>query len=356
MDFLKKFDTGPLQVLKFALLALVAVIVLTLAMNFFRGSANPFTSSGIYSGNSVSMREEASLAQDSYQSYGEDGDMAYSGKMGAPSIGVRNVMYDPTMPPMPGGNGTPGADAEAFEVKDYGVTIESMNVSRDCAAIVALKSREDVIFNSGNEYDRGCNYSFKVVNGSVENVLGILKNMNPKDLSENAYTIKNIVSDYTSQEQILKEKLATVDETLAKALAAYDDVTVLATRTQDAASLAQIIDSKINIIERLTMMRAEINAQLTSLSRAKAEELDRLDYTYFNVNVYENKFVDGENLKDSWKQSVQQSLYDINRVAQQLSVGLVALIFFIFQYVIYGLILLFVAKFGWKFVKEIWQK
>ena len=54
----------------------------------------------------------------------------------------------------------------------------------------------------------------------------------------------------------LKRRLAAIDDTLGKATAAYDEVTVLATKEKDVESLAKIIDDKINTIQRGERQRA----------------------------------------------------------------------------------------------------
>ena len=133
-------------------------------------------------------------------------------------------------------------------------------------------------------------------------------------------------------------------------------MTALATRVQDVESLAKILDSKINIIERLTQERININAQLERLERSKAEQLDRLEYTYFSVNIFETKFVDGEALLDSWKESIKGFVRDVNSIAQDVTVNLVTLILRVLQLSLYLLIVLVVVKYGWKLVKYIWQK
>ncbi len=67
------------------------------------------------------------------------------------------------------------------------------------------------------------------------------------------------------------------------------------------------------------------------INRSKAEQLDRLEYTYFNVRVVENKFIDGQNLKESWKVAVKSFVRDINTVAQDITINLVSLLFLILQ-------------------------
>jgi hypothetical protein len=225
-----------------------------------------------------------------------------------------------------------------------------------CAKVAGLKTKDYVIFESASEYDLGCNYVFKVKKANVAEILAVIKEMNPKDLVENTYTIKALVEDYTSEIEILQKKLTSIDETLKKAVAAYDGVGTLATKIQNVETLTKIINNKIDIIERMTQQRININAQLEQIARAKAEQLDRLEYTYFSVNILEDKFIDGKSIKDSWKASVKKFVTDINQIVQDITVNLVAFLFTLLQYAIYLFIIIVVAKYGWKFVKYIWKR
>ncbi len=340
MDIFEQLKTvGPRTILKYALIGFVGVLILSFVLSLLNTARNSISTSN--TGYGVSNAP----------SYGgAEMDMTYNG---GSKLSTRNVASMPIMPPQPGY--TSGNDAESFEVKDYSATFETRDADKECSTILSLKSREDVIFESSNEYDRGCNYTFKVKQGSVPEILTFIKNLDPKNLSENSYTIKRLVEDYTSETDILEKKLQSIDATLNQAIAAYDNITVLATQTKDVESLAKIIDSKINIIERLTVERMNVNAQIEGINRAKAQELDRLLYTTFNISVYENAFVNGDQIKDSWKASVQQSLIDMNRVLQQISIGLVSLLLQILQYLLYAVILLVVAKFSWKFAQRVWN-
>ncbi|MFH1047494.1 MAG: hypothetical protein V1738_04280 [Patescibacteria group bacterium] len=347
MDFLNKIKWG--NVLKVAGLALVGVVVITVAFRL--------VGSTLFGSSNYGLRESASVSMAPGLGYGGSADVkGYEAYDEGQSLSIRNVTGEPSsiMPVEP--DVTPGNDAEAFEVTSYGASIETRDLERTCGTVADLKSRDYVIFENANDYDRGCSFTFKVRHDNVEEILAIILDLNPKDFSENTYTIKNSIEDYTSEEQILIKKLETIDATLDKATSAYDDLTSLATRVQDVESLANIINSKINIVERLTQERININAQLERLQRAKADQLDRLEYTYFNVSVFENKFVDWENLKDSWKNAVQNFVWDINNIVQGVSVQLVTLMLRIMQIALYLVIVLVVVKYGWKLAKYIWHR
>lgn len=339
---------SPLKVIKITGIALLALVVLMFAAQLINSSLGTVTrqlglnTSGI---TAPSFGKGAGIAY--------DGDYAVSeSAMDTPSLSYRNVtdIYPPT-PQSPAGD-----DAEEFEITQYNATVETRNLKTTCGTVSALKALDYVIFENANEYDRGCSFTFKVAHANVEEILGVIKGLDPKELSENTYTIKRQIDDFTNEVEVLEKKRASIDETLQSALSAYNEITRLATNTQNADALAKIIDSKIQIIERLTKERININEQLDRLSRAKADQLDRLDYTYFYVNVYENKFVDGEQIVDSWKAAIQSFVRDLNKVLQDLTINLLLLFFFILQWALYALIALILAKYGWKIGKYIWNK
>jgi hypothetical protein len=355
MDFLRNLHQNltPLLVIKFVGIGIVALLALSWAYYFVGSTLGPIFA------NNGSMIAPSAMPTIGY-GYGGGGiaydsvtssDGYYMEKQAmSPQLSARNVSS--ILPPQ----GTTGDTAEEFEVTQYQATIETGNLEKTCGDIVALKVRKDVIFENANTYDRGCSYTFKVEHKSVEDVLAILKKLDPKELSENTYTIKSQIEDFTSEVDVLEKKRASIDATLSSALRAYDEITQLATRTQNAEALASIIHSRIGIIERLTQEKIAINEQLDRLARAKAQQLDRLDYTYFNVSVYENKFIDGEQITDSWKAAIRQFVVDLNLVVQGLTISLILFVFVLIKWLLYAAILFIVAKYGWKFVKSTWQQ
>jgi hypothetical protein len=219
-----------------------------------------------------------------------------------------------------------------------------------------LLRRDDVVFESTNKYEEGCSYNFKVKKESVSEVLTILEDLNPKYLNENAYTIKREVTDYTSEIEILEAKLAAYDATLTQSTATYDELIRLATARGDIDALTRATDSKLALVERITVSQIEINSQLDRINRGKAEALDKLAYSNFYVNVYENPLVNGDSIKDSWVAAVQALVSDINTFVQEVSLGFVALMFMLVKFALYGVVLLYVARFGYSYAKKVWSQ
>lgn len=332
MEFLKHLDVKTSTIFKVAGLGLGLLILLAL---LFRVIGSSFTA----------------VARPSVQSAPGYAGMAYDsdGLAAKDSLSVRNIV-----PPQPGSPA--GESAEEFEVTDYNAAIETRKLAETCGLISALKSKDYIIFENANEYDKGCAYAFKVKNENVAEVLALIESLDPENLSANTYTIKRQIDDYTSELEVLEKKRASIDETLANAVSAYDKVTALATSARDVESLAKIIDSKINLIERLSQERIKINEQLDRLARAKADQLDRLAYTFFGVSIYENKYIDGQEIKDSWKAAIKQFVRDVNDILQDVTINLVDIALRVAQFVLYFFILLLAAKYGWRAAKYLWTR
>jgi hypothetical protein len=301
----------------------------------------PYDSTVDYGG---AMMEEAKMFAKGAPTTAGDGRMTTT-------LSIRNI--SPIFPPI---GGTVGNNAEDFEVTDYSAFIETRDRESTCSAINDLKKLKYVIFENASESDKNCYYSFKVEHAHANEILASIKDLDPKELSENTYTIKRQLDDFTNEVEILEKKRDSIDQTLKSALNAYDEITALAVKTENADSLARIINSKIQIIERLTQERININTQLDYLSRAKAEQIDRLEYTYFNVNVYENRFVDIEGIGDSWKTAIKDFVNSINQSLQNATINLIALVFITLPYLIYLFVLLIGAKYGWRLAKSVWKK
>ena len=340
MDNFSKLNLKPSTIFKYLGIGLLALLAIGFIVQVFSRSFPTFYQRG------EALYQDHASYDSSYMAMEKlDGDVMLSS---------RNVANYITPPVEPGFSS--GSDAEDFEIKEYSANIETRNLEETCGVIQDLKSREYVIFENSNEYDRGCNFTFKTETDRVDEVLLVLESLDPKDLSENVHTIKKRIDDFTSEAEILEKKLESINDTLESALEAYDEITDVATRSQNAEALAKIIDSKIGIIERLTRERINVTSQLERLERAKFEQLDRLEYTYFYVHVTENKYIDGELIRDSWKSTIKNFVRNVNDAAQGITIDLLSVLVLAVKYILYIVILLFVAKYGWRFVKYFWNK
>ena len=352
MDILRRVTENPKRALIIAGFALLGLLLVAFVLQILG------TSFG-----AISQRVDSTMNGMTTAGYGYGGggsgmiydtkyDYAMSENAAMPQLSVRNVSgIVPPQPTYPSGD-----TAENYEVTQYNAQIETTDVQNTCDSILALKAREDVIFDNSNVSDHYCSFTFKVKQASTEEILAFIETFDPRDLSDNTYTIKQQIDDYTSEVDVLQKKRAAIDATLSSALSAYDDITHLATQTQNADALAKIISSRVETIQQMTQERININDQLDRLARAKADQLDRLEYTYFGVNVQENKYVDWQGLGDSWKAAIKSFVYGLNKLVQDVTINLVLLVLLIAQWVLYAVIVLVVAKYGWKLAKYIWLR
>lgn len=344
MESLKKIDFKKISIPKAIgvfIIAIVIFVIVTSLVGFALRTAfvGPNFASRSYDGYSVTAPY-----------YGDDA-MEYAYEESAQKLSLGNVM-----PPTPGGGHTTGSDAESFEITEYNGFIETGSLDRSCDTIENLKALEYVIFENANRNDRNCNYVFKVENEHASEILEIIKDLKPESLNENTHTIKTLVDDYSSEIEILEKKLTSVEETLLDAQRAYDEVEVLATRTQDVESLAKIIDSKIGLIERLTTERITIKERIDRINKQKADQIDRLNFTFFRLHVVEDHIIDLEGLKESWEWEIKRFVNEFNEVLQKITINLVGFILQLGWIALYLIFALFVLKYGWRGAKYMWKK
>lgn len=350
-EFFKKLSKKLPNYAKVGGIVLVAIILLAIVYRFVEPVVDQ-----------LARKVQPNVA---YQSYGmdyDDNEEYYEKTISSVSYDMGMGEFDgiasaPAMEPAPPeDNVISGDNAEDFEVTEYNASIETRHLEETCATVSELKALDYVIFENANEHDNGCNYTFKVKHENADEILAKIEELNPKNLSEYTHTIKKNIDNLTNEVEILKNKQNSINATLEEAIAAYDEIAKLATRTQDVESLTKIIDSKLEMIGRLTQERINLDERLDRLARSKTDQLDRLEYTYFYVNIFENKYIDGEELADSWKRAVQNFIGDANALAQDITINLVLLLLLAFQYGLYLLILLVLVKYGWRFGKYIWKK
>lgn len=345
MKFLKNFDWSAKSIAKVIgviFLGLFGLAVAVALVSFsFRTVFNPSTLPQFADGKGMSGGGFAVSAVSEESYYAEDMAMTNS------RLSI--------MPPSPSPDFSTGDDAESYEVTTYSGSIETRKLDKTCDTIASLKSKDYVIFEDSNKNDDYCYYRFKVVKDKAEEIVKIIEDLDPETLNVNVQSIKARVEGVEDELDILKKKLASIEETLEDAQNAYDEISELATRQQDAETLAKIIDSKLNLIERLSNQRLQIRAQIDRYNEIKSSQLDRLNYTFFDINVYKNLLLDWDQIKDSWKFETQRLVRDVNEVIQSISLRLVSNLLRLAMGILYLFIAVFLLKFVWIGVKKIWK-
>lgn len=340
MKFLKNFDWSAKSIAKVIGVVLLGIIALAIAVSLI----------------GFSIKTIFGVSQPDY--YGKGGGFAPTMDMA-----MESAYYDEDVAAMvrsnmaiaPAPDFSTGVDAEDFEVTTYSSTIETRKLDKTCNKIASLKSKDYVIFEDSNKNDDSCYYRFKVEKDKAAEIVKIIEDLDPEILNVNVQSIKGMIEGVESELDILKKKLTSIEETLEDAQDAYDEITVLATRQQDAETLANIIDSKLDLIERLTNQKLQVKTQIDRYNKTMADQLDRLNFTFFNINVYEDLIFDWEQIKDSWKYEAKEVVRNVNEVLQGISIGLITFLTRVAQGILYLFIAVFLLKMVWIGLKKIWK-
>ena len=284
---------------------------------------------------------------------------------GTPSAGYDGAYYEEDMaesaaynsavlPPIDPGYAT-GGDAERYEVKEYYGEVRADDVEGVCGQLESLKALGYVIFEHAQKNENNCSYRFKVTQDRAAQILSIVEALDPYQLTTTTYSIKRSVDATETEVEILRRKLDSIEQTLSEALVAYEDITNLASNAGDIESLAKIIDSRVGLIERLTRERIAVRQQIERFEQAQLDQLDRLNYTFFTISVYKYTLFDFKELKDSWFSKSREFVGVLNTTIQGLTVGLLGYALQLVLLIVYGFLLLLLAKFGWRVVRNIWN-
>lgn len=270
----------------------------------------------------------------------------------APSLmSAKRVGYSPT-PPM----ATGGADAEEYEVSEYTASIETSEPEDACDVVKSLKAEATIVFLSSSETDSSCYFTFKAEKNAVGKVLTLLYDLDPEELTEHTYTIEKQIEYFITEEDVLKQKLEAIDTTLSSAQKAYAEITDVAAESKDANALARVIESRLAIIERLTQEKISVGARLQEIARAKAEQMENLDYTRFSVSITERRIIDGDALGESWKIALQSFFYSMSSAIQVLVLGVAVELVYLLRYAFYLFLLFFAVKYGVRWGKTLWNQ
>ncbi|MBU0578149.1 hypothetical protein KJ742_05680 [Patescibacteria group bacterium] len=338
--FLKNFDWSAKSIAKIIGMIILGIVAITVVIALISFSIKTIFNTTSY--------------RDGYYGGGYDYDYA----MEEASFAKGGAMMLSSMdyfPPIPEPGYSTGSDAEDYEVKEYYGTVNTRKLDETCETISNLKALDYVIFESSDKNQDACYYRFKVEKAYGDEIAAIVESLKPETFNASVESIKGTIEEYEDELDILTKKLSSIEETLEEAQNAYDEISVLATRQNDAETLAKIIDSKLELIERLSNEKLYVKEQIDRYNDSKAEQLDRLNYTFFNINIYKDLIFDWKDIKDSWKYEAKLLVDNVNEVFQGITLHLATYLVRFAQVVLYLLISLFLLKLVWIGVKYVWK-
>ncbi len=256
-------------------------------------------------------------------------------------------------PPVP--STSVGGDAESYESISYSASIKTAQLARVCDTIESWKPLSYVVFTRAVRGDTSCSYAFKVERASAEGVLAQLRALKPYELTGDIQTIKKQLVQYEGELAILQQRQQLLTDTLAQANDAYNKLMTLAEDANNVDALSKVIDSKLSQIERLSKSKIDLSGQIDSLVRRQSELADKLEYAYFSVSVEKYELVSTQGIKDSWMNALRRFSSDVNTFLENLTLGLLHNLLSFALVVVYLMLGLVIAKYGWRAAKRMWQ-
>lgn len=276
------------------------------------------------------------------ESYGVSADMA---------IGM------PSMMPIPQVNGS--RNAELYQRAGYSASYETRKFKETCTAIEDLKPLSYVLFDSANNGERYCSYSFRVEKENTDEIIAKLKALNPKDWNVSVESVAQGIENTSDRVDILKRRLASIEATLDEAEAAFARLSALATQNARVTDLTNIITQKLSMVERLTNEKLSLEEQIRQYSGGKDDQIEQTTYSHFSVSVSKWNAIDWQSLKDTWNYKIQETLRSMSDTLASIILTIPALILtFIWYGLVFALSILAItlfAKYMLKAIKTIWN-
>lgn len=259
------------------------------------------------------------------------------------------------MPPMGFVNGS--RNAEKFERTDYSAQFSTRAFASTCDAIEALKPRDYVLFDTAQRSSYSCWYSFRVEAERAEEILAVIKDLRPDEISTNVQTVAQAIEDTTDRIAALKRQRASVEETLAEAERAYDDA-IRASRGAGIVGLGSLVTEKLSTVERLTNTKLSLDEQIRAYEAGKTQQLDDTAYTHFAVTVSKVSIIDWKSLGDSWRAALENMVRDISTILSSILLTIPVLILKAVWFMVVALVsitaLVVFARVAWVIVMHVW--
>ncbi len=266
-------------------------------------------------------------------------------KMITPEIGIMPI---PPLEPA-------SKNAEDYETREYSATFEKSNMDKTCKKFEDLKPLDYVVFENASKNDTYCSYRFKVELEHEKEIISLIESLSPKDFNANTFTIERNITNNENEIKILKKKLEMLDALLENAQAKYSALR----NTGDATALVQAINNEINLIERITNQKLNVQAQIDRLTNSTGVQKERIDYSQFNITINQRKVIDFASIGENWRYAFEKFIIEVNLAMQDLTIGLFMFIFTLFKFVLYIAISVLVfaisSRILWRWIRKIWH-
>ena len=275
---------------------------------------------------------------------------------GAPSAGKMVYDGDSTSSYYP--NPTPDgytSGLEQFETTSYKVSARSRELDALCDVLTTLKGDNAIHFKSLNSSVNNCNARFFVEENRVAGVLAQFAAFDSVELNRNTESVTRHKEQIESQSSIVRQQLASVERTLTEAEIAYDEIVTFAREQRDAATLSEAIREKLQQVDYLTQRKISLTSQLENYAQQAADLNERLDVVEFYATFNRSNPIQIGKTERMWESAWEDLSEQFTKTAIGMTAFFGIFLLYVVQYGLYLLVLIVVARFGWKFVLKMWR-
>jgi len=243
---------------------------------------------------------------------------------------------------------------EDFETTNYNLSGRLKDFNTACNALTTLKANDRFHFKSLSTNLNSCYATFYTEEAFAGEAIANLQ-FNGVTVSRNTQSVTRHRENIASQASIIRQQLVSVENTLAEAELAYDEIAVFAREERDVSEYSQAIDAKLRQIDQLTNRKISLTSQLDSIAQQAADLEERIGVVEISVNYSRSFTLNPDKTSRAWEQAWET----LSDTWTNFGIGLTAyfgvFLLYALQYGLYLLVLILLARFGWKVVRMIWK-
>ncbi len=238
---------------------------------------------------------------------------------------------------------TPPFATEAYEAREYHATIRTRHKDEVCDVVEGWRMYSYVTFEHMTRSNTACHYRFKVERDRAQQILEAVLALDPTHVQENATLMRERILQHESERDILAGQDEHLERMLAEVTRLYDQLMTTSANTGDTSMLTKAIDDRLRYMRSLAEDRVRLARQIDALDRRGSELMERIENVTFTINVEERRFVNGTQLKDSWMSRVKSFITDANKIAQDLTIGLILTLLVFLKYALHIVLIIVIG-------------
>lgn len=259
------------------------------------------------------------------------------------------------VPPSNPTNGGYTANLERYETTDYQVSGRIKDFASFCDTLETLKADDRYDFRTLQSSLNNCRATFYTEERYADEVLSQLQQNEGVQTSRVTQSVTRHREQIQSRSNIIQQQLNSVTNTLVAAEQAYDEIAGFAREERDTETYSEAITEKLRQVDQLTQRKISLTSQLDTLAQQAADLNERLGVVQIDVNVSRSYTLNPDKAARQWEQAWEMLTDTWTNFGIWLTVYLGIFLLFVAQWSLYLIILLVLARFGYKLARRIWK-